>query len=426
MNIIREYFSELYSLSAEMAPYLMLGFLFAGILHVYIRKESIVRYLGGKGLKSVFYAALLGIPLPLCSCGVIPTGIAFHKEGASKAAAISFLISTPQTGVDSILVTWSLLGWPMAIIRPVAALITGLIGGGLSLASEPQPVDASVASPAAKAQTDHPRWVAMLRYAFVDFMEDIAKWLLIGLLLAALMAVAIPDGFFTQHLDNPFLGMLMVLVASIPLYVCATGSVPIAAVLLMKGLSPGAALVFLMAGPATNIATMTVIGKALGKRALVAYLGSIIGGALLFGFLTDQFISADYLLQMMNHNHDGHAHHLIPEWINIVSLIFLTFFIGYALLRKAGLMNSGRKSTKTLDMASDIHIISVTGMTCNHCRDSVEKTIGGQQGVTNVQADIHRGIVSFEAEAPDLEQIRVSLESLGYGYQGEIESEREV
>lgn len=410
------YFHQLFDLSAEMAPYLLLGFLFAGILHVYIRKDKIIKYLGNNSFKSALYAALLGVPLPLCSCGVIPTGIAFHRDGASKAATVSFLISTPQTGVDSIMVTWSLLGWPFAIIRPVVALLTGILGGSLTIPAgraedNPKPVDLK-----ADVRSENRVGVlAMLRYAFVDFMDDIAKWLVIGLALAALMAVVIPDDFFTVYLTNPYLSMLMVLVASVPLYVCATGSVPIAAILLMKGLSPGAVLVFLMAGPATNMATITVIGKALGRKTLLIYLGSIIGGALLFGTLTNLLIPASLFTSAMSHMHHGH-HHLIPEWINLLSLAILTFFIGFALMRKSGWYKKKYPGSKSKPMETEYnHQFTVTGMTCQHCRQNVEKAINSMEGVSEVEADITTGRVQVKASTLDMNLLRQNLSLMGYG-----------
>ncbi|HRZ41167.1 MAG TPA: permease [Bacteroidales bacterium] len=410
------YFQQLYTLSAEMAPYLLLGFLFAGILHVYIRKEKITRYLGANSFKSVLYAALLGVPLPLCSCGVIPTGIAFHRDGASRAATVSFLISTPQTGVDSILVTWSLLGWPFAVIRPVVALLTGILGGSLSIPAGGSDENLKQMGAVVK-EVDQPRsgLMGMLRYAFVDFMEDIAKWLVIGLAFAALIAVVIPDNFFTVYMANPYLSMLVVLVAAVPLYVCATGSVPVAAILLMKGLSPGAVLVFLMAGPATNIATITVIGKALGRKTLLLYLISIIGGALLFGTLTNLLIPSTLFTSTMSHMHDGH-HHLIPEWVNLLSLGILTFFIGFALLRKTAWYRKNYPETKPSTMETDYnHQFVVTGMTCQHCRQNVEKAITSMEGVSGVEADITSGRVKVKATSLDMDQLRQNLSLMGYG-----------
>lgn len=412
----------LYDLSAEMAPYLLLGFLFAGILHVYIRPGRITKLLGPKTLKSALYAALIGIPLPLCSCGVIPTGIAFHRDGASAPATVSFLISTPQTGVDSILVTWSMLGWPMAVIRPVAALITGVFGGALAITSNnDRSIEGKVQAIATSAPSGN-RLKKMFHYAFIGFMEDIAKWLLIGLLLAAAMAVLIPDGFFTRYLDNPWLSMLLVLAASVPLYVCATGSVPVAAVLMMKGLSPGAALVLLMAGPATNIATLTVIGKTLGRRNLFAYLFAIVAGAMFFGLLTDTLITSTGMMQYMNHEHHHHAHHLLPEWLNLASLVIMAFFIALAIIRKNGWIKmAGTKNQHPTSAMNNIRVkrIKVTGMTCNHCKRSVEQILGSQPGVQSVEADLSTGTVMVEADTMNPEAWAKALSASGYTFEEE-------
>jgi uncharacterized membrane protein YraQ (UPF0718 family) len=291
-DLIVHYLEALWELTLEMSPYLLLGFLIAGVLYVYFPQEKVIKYLGRNNWKSILNAALIGIPLPLCSCGVIPTGISFFKNGASRGSSVAFLISTPQTGVDSILATYSLLGLPLAIIRPVIALLTGLFGGMVTNSIDRRDQFNSKQSKTGKQQmtSGREKISAMMSYAFVEFLQDISKWLIIGLLLAALMAVLIPDGFFTNYLSNEYLSMAIVLLASIPLYVCATGSVPIAAVLLMKGLSPGAAIVFLMAGPATNAATMTVIGNVMGRKTLISYMASIIGGAVFFGILVNEFL----------------------------------------------------------------------------------------------------------------------------------------
>jgi len=200
MEIVLRFLTELWGLMLEMSPYLLLGFLFAGILYAWFPKEKVTRYLGKSNTRSVINAALLGVPLPLCSCGVIPTGISFYKSGASKGSTISFLISTPQTGVDSIMVTWSLLGLPFAIFRAIIALISGIFGGVLSnrfLSNEIKVDDTDSAS------VEIPRKIGiwgMLNYAFIEFMEDIVKWLVIGLFIAAALAVILPEDFFLSYL----------------------------------------------------------------------------------------------------------------------------------------------------------------------------------------------------------------------------------
>jgi uncharacterized protein len=412
-NYIESYFTELFELTNEMAPYLLLGFLFAGILHVFIKQNRIVRYMGKNTFRASLNSALIGIPLPLCSCGVIPTGISLYKNGASKGSSVSFLVSTPQTGVDSVLVTWSLLGLPFALIRPVIALITGVFGGALTNIftkkeeKERPPVEIE---PQEKGNT----LMRMLKYAFVDFLQDISKWLIIGLVLAALMAVLIPDGFFTQYIDSPLLSMLIVLAASIPLYVCATGSVPIAAVLLMKGLSPGAALVFLMAGPATNAATMTVIGSSMGRKTLISYMASIIGGVLAFGLIIDYLFPSGFFITSAIAGGNMHEHEILPGWLKIGSTVALVLLIINGYLRKYFF-----KPSKT-PVSVKTNTIEVSGMTCNHCKKTVESNLLQIEGIESVSADITKDNVEINGENIDFDKIADTIKRLGYEYKGKI------
>ena len=203
MKYINQYLGAFADLSMEMAPYLLLGFLFAGILYVWFPRQKVYKYLGKPNSASVINAALIGIPLPLCSCGVIPTGISFYNSGASRGSSVSFLISTPQTGADSLMVTYSLLGLPMAVVKPVIALFTGFIGGFVT-----NKFDRNGNNRRDNDQADAGNNAAdrslkgMLHYAFVEFLEDIAKWLVIGLALAALIDVLVPETFFTAYLGN--------------------------------------------------------------------------------------------------------------------------------------------------------------------------------------------------------------------------------
>ena len=296
---------EVLSLINEMSPYLLLGFFFAGVMHAFIPGMVYNRYLGGKGFKSVFYGALFGVPLPLCSCGVLPTAMSLRKQGASKGATASFLISTPETGVDSIIATYSVLGLPFAVIRPVAAFCNAIMGGWLinkfGDKDEVVPVDASAKTCCChhkQEETHHEGFLGKmreaLRFGFVEMIEDIGRWLVIGLVIAGLITVFVPDEFFALFRGNTQLSMLLVLCIAIPMYICATGSIPIAVALMMKGLTPGAALVLLMAGPACNMASILVINKTLGRKSLVLYLVSIITMAILWGHVVDYLLPAEW------------------------------------------------------------------------------------------------------------------------------------
>jgi len=424
IDYIRQFLLALADLTMEMAPYLLLGFLFAGILYVWFPKKKVYKYLGKPNSASVINAALIGIPLPLCSCGVIPTGISFYNSGASKGSSVSFLISTPQTGVDSVLVTYSLLGLPMAIIKPFIALFTGFFGGFLTNKFDR---DGDKDEKARQNNLDNNEQVdrslpGMLRYAFVEFLEDIAKWLLIGLLLAALIEVLVPESFFTAYLGNEYMEMLVIMVAAIPLYVCATGSVPIAAILMLKGLSPGAAIVFLMAGPATNAATMTVIGNVFGRRTLILYLASIVIGAYFFGTIVNEFIPREWFLNPIAHMQGGeHAHSFLPEWLKIGSSILLTGLIANALYNKY-LSRYFRKKSKEAEIIihpsmKNMEIV-VKGMTCNHCKATVENNVAALEGIAHAEADLLTEKVTISGENIDLEKVKEKVEGLGYKFEG--------
>jgi hypothetical protein len=438
MEFALKYILELVTMFNEMAPWLLFGLVFAGLLKVYFPQKHIDKYLGKPNFKSAVNASVLGVPLPLCSCGVIPTGISFYKNGASKGAVNSFLISTPQTGVDSIFATYAMLGWPFAIIRPLVAFSTGILGGVLTnwlMKEKPKPepvinpmfagIRLDVKKPDAACNNDEcecsspPKkeihsLIRAANYAFVELLQDIAKWLLLGFLAATLISVLLPDGFFTMFKGYGFIEILVVLAASVPLYICATGSIPIAAVLLMKGVSPGAALVFMMAGPATNVATITVIGKTMGKKSLFIYLGSIIGGAVFFGLLTNWLIPADFILSKMTQNHgDGMAHEMLPGWVGITSSVILISSIisGYFIER----FQKNRKMTQ-----EKFQTIKVEGMTCSHCEASINRNLSKLEGIDEVVADKNTSQVKIRGSKIDYSEIEQIVTDLGYQYKGAV------
>lgn len=376
---------EILLLINGMSPYLLLGFLLAGLMHAFVPGKFYTKYLSSKSFRSVVNAALLGIPLPLCSCGVIPTAMSLRKEGASKGASVSFLIATPQTGVDSIMATFSLMGLPFAIIRPFAALLTAVFGGFVADKTDADKKccchregDSFIGDKPCHLHSDHnegdvschcdsrtgthshechchstsvvheqtatcyksffAKIKEALAYAYVDMMADIGKWLVIGLLVASMITVFVPTEYFAVFHGNTFASLLLVLCISMPMYLCATGSIPIAVALMMKGLTPGAALVMLMAGPACNFASILVIRKSLGSRTMFVYLGSIVLGSILFGCLIDwlQFSGmVDFLYQLnADVSYDGKPT-TIFDWI--CSVILALMLVNAIVLPKLGL-----------------------------------------------------------------------------------------
>jgi uncharacterized membrane protein YraQ (UPF0718 family)/copper chaperone CopZ len=426
-EVIVSYLEELVRLVNEMSPYLLLGFLFAGLLRVVFPKGMIIRYMGKSNFRSVLNASLLGVPMPLCSCGVLPAGIGFYKNGASRGSTISFLISTPQTGVDSILATYSLLGLPFAIIRPIVALVTGVFGGVLGNRSgndknRETDAESEESGPAERSVKE------VFRYGFVELLQDVTKWLVIGMLVAAFLSVLIPADFFTERISSEYLAMGMMLLASVPLYICATGSIPIAAVLLLKGLSPGAALVLLMAGPATNIATMAVIGNTMGKRSLWIYLITIVGGAIFFGVIVNELIPRDWITGAIPIKFPGEMHEHHTGWLKWVSSALLVLLILNGLIQKYLASRRVKKSDlekqeqmkSNTESLKNVHVFSVEGMTCKHCKANVEKGLGQMEVVSEVLADPEKNLVTIQASDLSEERVKETIEKLGYQFGGRI------
>ncbi|MDP3463476.1 MAG: permease [Bacteroidales bacterium] len=417
IDLIQRYWAELSGLTIDMAPYLLFGFLFAGILRVFFPKRLLLKYMGKSNFRSALNASLLGVPMPLCSCGVLPTALSLNQNGASKGATTSFLISTPQTGVDSILVTYSMLGLPFAVIRPIVALLTGVAGGMITNLVGEKKGEAPEKS--LTPDENNPRTIRfMLRYAFVEFLQDISKWLIIGLLIAAAIAVALPDNFFSVYITNDYLGMLVILIASIPLYVCATASVPIAAVLLLKGLSPGAILVFLMAGPATNSASFTVLYKTLGKRETWIYLFTIIGGALFFGLLTN-LLPREWFAPLIQHHAHDHSG-LIPEWLGVASAILLVLLIINGYFQKYFFSASFTKPSNKSESMQENILVKVSGMDCNHCKNSVESNLKKLDNIQEVIANLNTQTVMIAGDNIDLAKVKTTVEGLGYQFEGKV------
>jgi len=414
---IETFFKTLWELTLEMSPYLLLGFFIAGLLNGVFSKTWLQCQLGKPGWISSIKAALFGVPLPLCSCGVIPTGVSLYKKGASKGATTSFLISTPQTGVDSILVTYALMGWAYAIIRPIIAFLTGIFGGFFvdKFDKVKQEINETESCSDCAVDMSKQNWFnRIFKYAFVDFLQDISRWLIIGLALASVISMLVPDQFFEQGiLSEPIVGMLIVLAASIPLYVCATASVPIAAVLLMKGISPGAAIVFLMAGPATNIATFTVIWNAIGKRMTLIYVASIVGGAMFFGLIIDYVFPTSWQSYFSVNEVVSQHHHLLPYWLSFGSAIILIALILNGEIRKL----MPQKTKPMSDTAQTNKVYTVKGMTCNHCVANVKKHLSEAENVSDVQVDLSSGRVDVQGEIAD-DKVKHIVEDIGYEYAG--------
>jgi hypothetical protein len=310
MNVVLGVLLQSWTILLESSLFILLGLLVSGLLRIFLDPGAVSRHLGQGRFRSVFKASLIGIPIPLCSCGVLPAAAALKKQGANNGAVTSFLISTPESGVDSIAITYALLDPIMTAVRPVAAFFTAFVAGiaenllGTPKAARPIvpdltcPVDGCCdgLNCTPKMHRNHHRFFdkvrAGFRFAFTDVWGDLAVWFLFGLLLSAMITMLIPESVFSRYLGGGLGAMLIMLGVGIPIYICATASTPIAAALILQGASPGAALVFLMTGPATNITSLTVLTRVLGKRATVIYLAAIALCAVGFGMLVDWIYAA--------------------------------------------------------------------------------------------------------------------------------------
>ncbi len=317
----------------EMSPYLLFGFFVAGLLSVLVSKKLVERHLGGRGIGPVIKAALFGVPMPLCSCSVIPVTMSLHKHGASKAASVSFLLSTPQTGAENIFVVYSLLGPLFAVFSPIAAFVTGVVGGILvnlldrsSVAVEGN--EQNCTDECCQPTAPKNKFLAALRYGFIVLPRDIARPLLVGLVIAAFITALVPNDFFAEKLPGGLLSMLIIMILSIPVYVCATASIPIAAAMIMKGLDPGAAFVFLLIGPTTNAAGIATIWKILGHRTAVIYLLAIAGCALAGGSLLNLLSSGKLPMEMMHHGR------MMPLIVQYASAFMLFIVLAFAIIHK--------------------------------------------------------------------------------------------
>ncbi|MFI3115963.1 MAG: SO_0444 family Cu/Zn efflux transporter [Clostridia bacterium] len=382
MEILKAFCLNFLEMFIGMSFYIMLGLFFVGILNVYVNRENILKHFGAKNFSAVLKASAAGVPLPLCSCGVVPTAVELKRGGASNGAVISFLISTPQTGVDSILATYSMMGAVMAIFRPLAAFCSGLLGGAFvnmfakdteimgevelscccssepvestccsssepvesecscssepvesacSCSSEPvesacscssEPVESACCCSSEPIDKSVPKFKLAMQYSYGKFLDEIAGHFMVGMVLATLIATFLPADFFVSlGFDSGILGMVAMVLVGLPMYICSSSSIPIALALMAKGLSAGSAFVFLFTGPVTNIASMVVLSKTLGKKITAMYTLVVVFCSMLFGIILDYILIA-FDINIMSQTHiEAHGSHTNPLSI-VVSIIF--------------------------------------------------------------------------------------------------------
>lgn len=406
IGIVKGVIIETWALLLEMAPYLLFGFFIAGILHVFISREKIYKHLSSSNLSSIIKASLFGVPLPLCSCGVIPVAAHLNKEGASKSATISFLVSTPTTGVDSILATYSLLGPLFAVIRLIASFFGGILSGILvNMTGKEKTVPSAKTFTCSICDIDMPhshglkeKIKSIFKYGFFELIEDTGKWLIIGVIIGGLISYLVSPDIISEYLGKPQIAYPLMLLVSIPMYVCATGSIPIAASLIVKGMSPGAGLIFLFAGPATNTATLSFVGGKFGKKTLLIYIFSIVFTSVLFGLLIDYIwrISGGDLKLITG------SMRILPDWVKVGSAGTL------AILVLKGMFKKTEKEIKGVGK-----VFKVPEMTCQHCVRTLEDELKKVDGVKAVYVNLKKKEVAVEGEVSETAIIS-SIEKAGY------------
>lgn len=404
IRMLNDLVVSMWQVLGHLAPWILLGTLIAGLMHLLLPRDLIRRSFRGSG--GVFKAVGLGVPLPLCSCGVIPAGIGLKKDGASNGAAVGFLISTPQTSISSILVSASFLGWPFALFKVFSAAITGIFGGfavDRFAADDSQEAEADTRS-VGTAVAERRGWREGVAHG-LDIIRSIWHWLLIGVIVSAVIEVMVPEAVFARLGEwGSFSAALAALAISLPLYVCATTSVPVAAAMVAGGLPPGAAIVFLMAGPATNVAAIGAIYRRFGGQTTAIYLATIIVGSMLFAVTFDWLLVATPIAMPACHEHG------MPIWSTLSALFLLALIAWFAVedLRRL----RSRKTGSGRAVLPEIRI-PVQGMNCNNCVMRLEKALQATQGIDSVFVTLEPAEAVIRGGV-DRNQVVETIQSAGF------------
>jgi len=397
LELLGNVIKEIWDFALIVSPWLILGFLFSGLIHAFVGERLIRQHLGGGGFSSVLKATLFGIPLPICSCGVVPLSAGLRNDGASKAATMSFLVSTPTTGIDSVFVTYAFLGATFAIVRPLSALVGGLLVGSLISLLVKERIekrDFQVAPEHAHSLKD--RLKDGFSYGFGALPDDVGKTVLWGILIGGALSALLPRDLSEAYLSNPAIAYPLMLAISVPLYVCAIGSVPVAAAMMSKGLIPGAALAFLIAGTATNAVTIAFVAKKFGKKVTLIYLVSIVFIALISGVLLDSLLGGVMVKGMLFKGRE------IPYALKLISTILFVILIIKSFWKG--------KIEKMLEAKYTFH---VPDMDCKHCQMALEQALNGTPGVKSVEVRLDEKLVKVDGEV-DETAILKRIEKAGY------------
>jgi uncharacterized membrane protein YraQ (UPF0718 family)/copper chaperone CopZ len=397
IDLLIDVVRQIWDFTLIVSPWLILGFLFSGLIHALIGEKFIRQHLGGGGFSPVLKATIFGIPLPICSCGVVPLAAGLRNDGASKAATMAFLVSTPTTGIDSIFVTYAFLGTAFAIVRPISALAGGLLVGLLVSVLIKERMDRKeLAISPEHGHSLKERLKEGFNYGFGVLPEDVGKTILWGILIGGAISAILPTDVSEVYLSNPLIAYPLMLAVSVPLYVCAIASVPIAAAMMAKGLVPGAALAFLIAGTATNVVTIAFVGQKFGKKVIVIYLISIVILALVFGLVLDSLVSGVTAKEMLFKGKE------LPFSVQLLAVVLFLGLVVRALWKRKGETMQEAKFTFT-----------VPDMNCKHCQATVKKALEGVPGVTSVETSLDERLVMVNGDV-DRETVEKKIKEAGF------------
>ena len=404
---------EMWTLSVDMAPYILLGMLVSGIISVFVNSDMIFKHIGPKNFTSTLKSTLFGVPLPLCSCGVIPVAATLRESGASKGSTVSFLVSTPQTGVDSVFLTYGMLGPAFALFRPIAAFFSGILSGVvINNFDEDEHYYTRKEDLEKNNQLQFKdKIISGVKYGFISLPADIVVPLFKGLLVAAAISIFLPPDYIANHFtSNKYVQSLTMLAISIPFYVCATASIPVAVALMAKGISPGAAFIFLMAGPATNASSIAVIKNILGAKTLYFYLALISFSAIFFGLTFDLlFKETAFAVPNLLHHHN-HGSGLGT----LLGFAFILILINAYISRFKENVRVNPSNDSLLNESFSQKQIIVDGMTCGHCKESVENVLNTFDNVKKASVDLISGKVILEGVDIEIDKIKEKIVSRGF------------
>ena len=412
-NYLNTFVEEMWVLCIDMAPYILLGMLVSGIISVFVNNDMIFKHIGPKNFTSTLKSTLFGVPLPLCSCGVIPVAATLRDSGASKGSTVSFLVSTPQTGVDSIFLTYGMLGPVFALFRPIAAFVSGILSGVvINNFDEDEHHHTRKENLEENNQLQlKDKIISGFKYGFISLPADIVVPLFKGLLVAATISVFLPPDYIANYFtSNKYVQSFTMLAISIPFYVCATASIPVAVALMAKGISPGAAFIFLMAGPATNASSIAVIKNILGARTLYFYLALISFSAIFFGFTFDLLFTetASTIPNLLHHHNHGSG------LGTLLGFVFILILINAYISRLKENERGNHSNDGLMNESFSQKQIIVDGMTCGHCKESVESVLNAFDSVKKASVDLISGKVLIEGVDIDIDKIKEKIISRGF------------